>query len=381
MGIEFPIGDSERALRDDARRFAESQLGPIADRVDVSDEVDEGLVSMLVESGLFEYFVPVEMGGHGLSVTAICLIREQLARVSAHADEHFASQGIAVQPIAMWGTEEQKAKYLPGLLDGSRRFAFCLTEPAAGSDVGGIEGTAVLDGDFYVINASKRFIYQPHTCNTFLVFAKTDPAAGARGISAFLFDKPDHGITCRPYPLLYESPEYEVDFTDCRVPASSLLGPAGQGIKVALSNLDRLRPSVGATAVGMASRALEAAIDYAQHRRAFGGHLADLQALRFKMASAATEVDAARLLVYAAARNADEGGDDIQASAAKAKLFATEMATRVIDLAVQLHGGVGLVRGSLTERLYKASRALRIYEGSSEVMQLVIARSLLQDRR
>jgi acyl-CoA dehydrogenase len=353
----------------------------MADAVDVSDEVDEELVRRIVESGLFRYFVPEEHGGSGLSVTAVCLIREQLARVSAHADEHFASQGIAVQPIAMWGSDEQKETYLPGLLDGSRRFAFCLTEPAAGSDVGGIQGTAVRDGDSYIINASKRFIYQPHTCTTFLVFAKTDVSAGGRGISAFLFDKPDTGVTFRPYPLLFESPEYEVEFTDCRVPAASLLGPLGQGIKVALSNLDRLRPSVGATAVGMASRALEASIEYTRHRRAFGGHLADLQALRFKMATAATDIDAARLLVYAAAHNADVGGDDIQASAAKAKLFATEMATRVIDLAIQLHGGVGLVRGSLTERLYKASRALRIYEGSSEVMQLVIARSLLQDRR
>jgi acyl-CoA dehydrogenase len=150
---------------------------------------------------------------------------------------------------------------------------------------------------------------------------------------------------------------------------------------VALSNLDRLRPGVGATAVGMASRALEAAVSYTKRRRAFGGHLSDLQALRFKMAAAETEMDAARMLVYAAARNADTGGSDVPATSAKAKFFATEMAARVIDLAIQLHGGVGLVRGSLTERLYKAARALRIYEGSSEVMQLVIARALLRDRK
>jgi alkylation response protein AidB-like acyl-CoA dehydrogenase len=254
----------------------------------------------------------------------------------------------------LFGSDEQKRASLGGLMDGSRIFAFCLSEPGAGSDVGGIETVAAEDGDHYVLNGTKRFIFAPEAATTLILFAKTDPELGKRGISAFIVDQPLDGIESKPYPLLKPAPHSEVYLRDCRVPADAMIGQRGAGIRVALSNLDRLRPSVGAASVGMADAALQTAIAYARDRRAFGGRLADLQAVRFRLAQAAADLDAARLIVYAA----------------------TETAWNVIDTAIQIHGGAGLVRGSVTERMLKASRATRIYEGSSEVMQLVIARSL-----
>lgn len=374
--IDYPFSDELKAVRAHARRFAEQQLGPIAARLDGEDGFSQELHELLAGSGLLSHFAPVEYGGHGLSISAVCIIREELSRVCAAADELFASQGLAIQAIVLWGSDAQRRRYLEGLLDGSQIFAFCLTEPGAGSDVGGIESVAVQDGDHYVINGVKRFIFAPEAATTLLVFAKTDPDKGKRGITAFAVDQPAAGIRTEDFHLLKPAPHSQVFLEDLRVGADSIVGERGGGIRVALSNLDRLRPSVGAAAVGMADAALSAAIDYARNRRAFGGMLSDLQAVSFRLANAAAELDAARLLVYAAAANADGDAIELGASSAKAKLVGTETAWRVIDTAIQAHGGAGLQRGSVTERMFKASRATRIYEGSTEVMQLVISRSL-----
>ncbi|HVW46647.1 MAG TPA: acyl-CoA dehydrogenase family protein [Solirubrobacterales bacterium] len=374
--IDYPLTDEQRAVRAHAREFAETELAPRAEEFDAADEFQPELHRLLVGSGLLAHFVPEEFGGNGLSVTNVCTIREQLSRVCPTADEYFASQGLGVQALVMWCSEEQKRSFLGGLMDGSQVFAFCLSEPGAGSDVGGIETVATAAGDDYVINGKKRFIFAPEAATTLVVFAKTDPELGKRGISAFAVDQPAEGIRCEPFHLLKPAPHAEVYFEDCRVPASAMVGERGAGIRVALSNLDRLRPSVGAAAVGMAEAALAAATGYARDRNAFGGRLSDLQAVRFRIAAAEAELDAARLIVYAAAANADAEALELAASSGKAKLVATETAWKVIDSAIQIHGGAGLRRGSITERVLKASRATRIYEGSSEIMQLVISRSI-----
>jgi alkylation response protein AidB-like acyl-CoA dehydrogenase len=374
--LDYPLSDHHLAVRAKAREFAETKLAPIAEEADTSDEYSMEVQKLLVESGLLSHFVPKEHGGEGLSVTSVSLIREQLCRVCPAADELFSSQGLAVNALVLWGSDAQLEHYLSGLLDGSRIFAFCLTEPGAGSDVAGMVSTAVEDGDEYVINGTKRFIFAPEVATDLIVFAKTDPDAGKRGVTAFIVDQKSDGIATNEFHLLKPAPHAEVTFTDVRVPAANMIGEKGRGLRVALGNLDRLRTSVGAAAVGMASRSLEETVDYVKNREAFGAPLSEMQTIRHRLAVCATELDAARLLVYAAAANADGAELDVGATSGKAKMFGTETAFGVIDAAVQLHGGVGLRRGSVTERMLRAVRATRIYEGSTEVMQLVIARAM-----
>lgn len=383
MPVPPPLGltlsDKETALVEKVSTFAVESLAPLAETADAQDELHPELVAAVRSSGLFRHWIPQDQGGEGLSVFDIALIRERLAYQSVAADEFFASQGIPVQPIVLFGSEEQRGRFLPGLLDGSRVFAFCMTEAAAGSDVLGIRSTARRTADGFALSGTKRYVFAGDVADTFLVIAKSGPATERSGLSAFVFDRPGTGLDGHPTPLLAPGPEWEMTFTDCPVPADSVLGELGGGARIALGNLDRLRPTVGAAAIGLAQRALDEAVRWVRSREAFGGTLSDLQGVQFGLAAAAAEIEAARSLVYGACRFADASSDSkaVRASSAKAKWFATETAQRAIDVALQFHGGYGLVRGSITERLYRAVRATRIYEGAAEIMKLVIARSLL----
>jgi acyl-CoA dehydrogenase len=379
LGHSLTTAELELAARVDD--FATVSVAPLAARCDGSDELDSELVAVIRSSGLFRHFLPEELGGAGLSVTALALTRERLAYHSVAADEFFVAQGIPVQPIVLHGSPEQQRTFLPGLLDGNHLYSFCLTEPDAGSDVLAIRTSATRVGDGYVLNGCKRYAFAGDVADVLLVFAKTGNPDDRSGISAFLFERPATGIEATPFPLLAPGPEFELRFDNCVVPADALLGELGHGSRIALGNLDRLRPSVGAAAVGMAQRAIDEAATYVKGRAAFGATLADLQGVRFALAEVAAEVEAARSLVYGAARLADSSAPSgqVRVASAKAKLFATEAAQRAIDAALQVHGGVGVARGSVTERLYRAIRAMRIYEGASEVMKVVIARGLLDD--
>ncbi len=379
LALGHALRDDELAVARFADDFARAELAPLAARADDRDDLDLQLLATIRSSGLFRHFVPESHGGLGLSVTRLALIRERFAYHSVAADELFVSQGIPVQPIVLFGSPEQQATYLPGLLDGTRLFSFCLTEPDAGSDVLALRTTARREGDGYVLDGTKRYAFAGDQADVLLVFAKTGDPDTRGDISAFLFDRPPTGIAATPFPLLAPGPEWELRFDRCVIPAHSVLGELGQGTRIALGNLDRLRPSVGAAAIGMAQRALDEAAAHVKARPAFGATLADLQGVRFTLAEAATEVEAARSLVYGAARFADSGAPShqVRVASAKAKLFATETAQRAIDTALQVHGGVGLARGGITERLYRAIRAMRIYEGASEVMKVVVARGLL----
>jgi len=383
-GLTFPLQEDEFQLRDELEAFVQKEVMSLPDEHWEGDQPHPEMISAIRAAGLYKHVVPVDYGGSGLSVTKVCLIREHLSYAAVQADEAFISQAIAVQPIVLHGTHEQKGEHLDGLLTGKRTFAFCLTEPSAGSDVSGIRTSARETPDGYVLNGTKRYVFQGGSVNTLLVFAKLGDPDVRGPITGFLFDRPEKGYTARPFPLLFQGPEFEVDLEDLHVPASAMLGPPDKGARVALGNFDRLRPSVGAAAVGMAQRALDTAVAYVKERQAFGQRLADFQGLQFRLADAAVELGAARVMVYAAARHADTApeGADVRSPSAAAKLFATEMAQRVIDTSIQVHGGIGLRRGSITERLYKAVRATRIYEGSSDIMKVVIARSLVgADRR
>lgn len=312
-----------------------------------------------------------------IDTRAICLIRETLARHAGLADFAFAMQGLGSGAIALFGSEEQKLRYLPRAAAGEAIAAFALSEPEAGSDVAAMACAARLDGDRYVLDGEKTWISNGGIADFYVVFARTGEAEGARGISAFIVDADAPGLTiAERIEVIAPHPLARLRFENCRIPASARIGAGGQGFKVAMATLDVFRTSVAAAALGFARRALDEALDRAASRRMFGKTLADFQITQAKLAEMATRIDAAALLTYRAAWERDQGRR-VTRAAAMAKLTATENAQAVIDAALQMFGGLGVVSGQPVETLYREIRALRIYEGASEVQQLIIARELL----
>jgi acyl-CoA dehydrogenase len=295
------------------------------------------------------------------------------------ADLAFATQALGSYPITLAGREALKKRYLPRVADGEAVMAFALTEAGAGSDVVAMQSRAVKKGGEYILNGEKRFISNAGVATVYTVFAKTDPEQGSRGLSAFVVEAGNPGFSVKELTrVMAPHPIGVIAFENCRIPEDHLLGAEGQGLSIALQTLDLLRPTVGAAACGLAGRALDEALHYASHRKQFGKSLAEFQAIQLKLADMATELDAARLLVYRAAWTKDQTGDEARIEASMAKLFATEAAQVIIDQALQIHGGVGVVVGTAVERLYREVRALRIYEGTSEIQRLQIAKELLK---
>lgn len=337
------------------------------------------LVRMLAAERLLDYAVPADIEGRALDVRALSVAREHLSYESGLADLMFAMQGLGSYAVAIAGSDPLKRRLLPLVKSGEAIAAFAITEPDAGSDVSAIQTTAAWLGDSYVINGSKTFISNAGLADFYTVFAKTDPERGSKGISAFVVGRDAPGFFFDgAIELIAPHPIGRIRFEDCRVPAGNLLGEQGAGFKIAMTTLDTFRPTVGAAAAGLAWRALDEAIAYAKRRVQFGRPIAEYQATQMKIAEMATELDAARLLVYRAAWEKDSGAERVTKEAAMAKLQATESAQRIIDAAVQIHGGAGLVRGAVVEHLYREIRALRIYEGTSEIQKLVISGQLLK---
>ena len=378
--MDFAFTPEQQALRDSTRRLAEERIAPIAEEADESPTVHRGLMSILAESGLLRYTVPEDYGGVGIRVTNLCIIREELARVSAQADTNFIMQGLGSFPITLGGTHEQKARHLPPVARGESIAAFALTEPDAGSDVLSMTTEGVPDGDDWVLNGRKKFISQAGDATTYTVFAKTDPGQGSRSLSAFIVERGTPGFDdSKRLDLMAAHPIGEPAFVDCRVPQGNLIGERGQGLRLALGTLDTFRTTVAAAAIGMGVAAYEAALDYARNRPMFGQQLSDFQATQFKLADMAVSLDAARLLAQRAAWLKDSGQPSIIKEASFAKLFATEAASRIVNEAIQIHGGAGLEKGNRVERLYREVRALTIYEGTSEIQRQTIARQLLRE--
>jgi len=362
----------------------------MADEVEESDEVKPAMVSVLAEGGLFRLLFPKEYGGVGpVSSVKICIAREELSRVSLVADSTFIMSGIGAFAIARYGTEAQKRQYIPPLAAGEKLGSFGLTEPAGGSDVASMRTTATLKGDHYLLNGRKRFVSSANAASILVVFAKTAPEAGMRGISAFIVEKGMPGFEVRPMKVTYAHDINELFFDDCLVPKQNLLGEPGQGGKIALANLTLFRPTLGACAVGSAQAALDAAVSYAKERKAFGQTISNFQAIQFKLAEMATALDAARLLVYraawlrdqVAAGTASTGVTDasIMKEASMAKYFAGETLRRIADEAIRIHGGAGIVKGMVTERIFRQSWGAVIGEGTPEMQLMTIARRLLKE--
>jgi alkylation response protein AidB-like acyl-CoA dehydrogenase len=334
------------------------------------------LVRMLGEGGWLRHAI----GGAGapIDTRALCLIRETLARHNGLADFAFAMQGLGSGALSLFGTEAQRERYLPRVARGEAIAAFALSEPDAGSDVAALRCTARLEGDAYVLDGDKTWISNGGIADFYVVFARTGEAPGARGIGAFVVDAGTPGFTiAERLAVIAPHPLARLRFEGCRVPAAQRIGAAGQGFKVAMATLDVFRTSVAAAALGFARRAFDDALAHATQRRMFGQTLADFQLTQAKLAQMATHIDASALLTYRAAWQRDRGGK-VTKEAAMAKMTATESAQQVIDAAVQMFGGLGVTSGHPAERLYREIRALRIYEGATEVQQLIIARELLR---
>ena len=370
--------DEQRKLAANVENFVEHEIEPRA-----KEELDEEtkfrqMLSLISEAGLLRFAV---IGpSQKIDLRSLCLIRESLSYSSSLADLAFAMQGLGTYAISQAASEHVRDFWLVRALSGNAIAAFALTEPEAGSDVSAIQTTARRDGEAYVINGRKRFISNAGIADFYIVFARTGARQDGRPqISAFIVGAKMQGFSVREkIELLSPHPIGEIEFKDCRVPAEDIVGQEGEGFRLAMQTLDTFRASVGAAACGMAGRALDEALNYAQKRIQFGKPLAQQQMIQEKLAMMATELDAARLLVYRAAYLKDNGSQRITREASEAKLFATEAAQRIIDESLQIHGGAGLVKGSIIERLYRDIRALRIYEGTSEIQKLIIAGQLLQ---
>ncbi|HET7193105.1 MAG TPA: acyl-CoA dehydrogenase family protein [Pseudolabrys sp.] len=342
------------------------------------DAACRALVQKLGYDGWLRYSAPGDEPLEGIDVRTLALIRETLARHSGLADFAFAMQGLGAGPISLFGTAAQKAHWLPKTRSGIAIAAFALSEPASGSDVANISTTARRDRDSYVLDGEKTWISNGGIADLYVVFARTGEGPGAKGISAFMVrgDNPGLSIaeriqTIAPHPLA------RLTFKGCRVDANDLIGAGGEGFRIAMATLDVFRTTVGAAALGFARRALAETLKRARSRALFGAPLSELQMVQGHIADMAIEVDAMALLVYRAAWTKDTSAERVTREAAMAKLYATEAAQRVIDTAVQIHGGDGVRAGHAVETLYREIRALRIYEGASDIQKLVIARSVL----
>jgi acyl-CoA dehydrogenase len=362
--------------------FTCEHLGPVPDPEEdgAARRRAREILELLGREGWAAYAVPAEHGGaEAAGARSSCLIREALAAASPLADAVFALQALGGWPIVAGGSEAIRRRWLPEIAAGRAMAAFAMTEPEAGSDVAAIATRAVRDGGDWVLSGGKHLISNAGIADLYAVFAATDPQAGTRGLSCFLVPADAPGLSFAGAQVLSAAhPLGELAFDDCRVPADHLLGEENRGFHLGMATLDRLRPTVAAAACGMAGRALALARRHVGERRQFGAALASLQLVQAHLADMATELAAARLLAYRAAWEVDTGGGEVTTRAAMAKLAATESAQRIVDAAVQLLGGRGVLLGEPVEHLYRAVRSLRIYEGASDVQRLVIARRLLE---
>jgi acyl-CoA dehydrogenase len=370
--------DRHRDLATSLDKWAAQNLSAI-DHSD-TDNACRALVAALGQGGWLEYAAIDPSGTAKLDVRSLCLIRETLARHDGLADFSFAMQGLGTGALSLFGADAQKAEWLPKVRAGKAISAFALTEPQSGSDVSNSTMTAALVGDHYVINGEKTWISNGGIADVYTVFARTGEGEGARGLSAFVVPADTPGLdvierleTIAPHPLA------TLSFKDCRVPASALIGQSGSGFKIAMGVLDVFRSTVAAAALGFARRALDEALARVTSRHVQGAPLFDLQMVQGHIADMAVDIDASALLIYRAAWAKDSGAPRVTREAAMAKLFSTDQAQKVIDKAVQLHGGDGVRTGQMVESLYREIRALRIYEGASDVQRVIIARQTVEN--
>jgi alkylation response protein AidB-like acyl-CoA dehydrogenase len=379
-GFDLTLTDEQELAQRTAREFATEKVLPRAAEIDEQAKIPGELLAEMGALGFMGSYVPERYGGSGLDVLSYVLVVEEINRACASTGVVLCSHvSLAVDPILRFGNDEQKQRYLPALATGQRIGCFALSEPASGSDAAAMRTTARPEGDSWVLNGTKNFITNGSIGQVAVVFAQTEPAARHKGIAAFIVEKGTPGFSVGKLERklgIRGSDTAQLVFEDCRVPAANLLGGIGEGFRIALATLDGGRISIAAQAVGIARACLEDSLAYAKQREAFGKKIADFQAIQWMLADMATEIDAARLLVWRAAALKDADEDHIMA-AAEAKLFASDVAVKAARDCVQIFGGYGYLKDFPAERHYRDAKITEIYEGTSEIMKLVIAEELL----
>ena len=379
--MDFSLSDHQLLIRDTVRQFMEAEVRPHVKDWERTDHFPLDAIQKLGALGCCGMLTPERWGGAGLDTLSYVLMLEEVARVHTAMSTALGVTNSAVQlPLLAYGTDLQKTRYLGDLASGKIIGSFCLTEPAAGSDAAGIQSIACRDGDHYRLSGTKTWVTNGSAAGVLIVFAKTDPAAGGKGISAFLLEPNMPGFKVGRHEDKMgqrSSPSVELIFNDCVVPVGNRLGEEGQGLRIALSALDGGRIGIAAQAVGLAQGALDESVKYARARKAFGQSIAEFQGVQWMLADMHTEIEAARSLLYQAAFLKDSG-QKMGSSSSRAKLYASEMVNRVVYKAVQIYGSLGYSRESEVERMYRDARVISIYEGTSEIQRTIIARDLLR---
>lgn len=380
--MDYFLTDIQQEIKGLANRIAEEKVRPVAAELDETGEFPWEIMKVLAQSDLFGVYIPEEYGGLGGGVLEQVLVVEELSRACSGVAVSYAASGLGAFPILLFGTEEQKGKYIPEIAAGKKLAAFGLTEANAGSDAGGIETTAVKDGDHYILNGTKQWITNGGEAEVYTVIAMTDRKKGSRGASAFIVEKGTPGFSFGKKENkmgIRASATRELIFTDCRIPAENLLGREGMGFIVAMKTLDKTRPGIGGQAIGIAQGAFEEALKYSRQRVQFGQPISSFQAVQHMLADMATQIEAARALVYATARMIDNGVKDFSKESAMAKVFASDTAMRVTTDAVQILGGYGYMKEYPVEKMMRDAKITQIYEGTNQIQRNVIALQLIKE--
>ena len=381
--MDFLLSEPQKRLRDLARKIAQEHILPKRAYYDETQEFPWDLVKIFSQAGLFKCYIPEEYGGSGGGITEMAIVTEELSRACGGIALSFAGTGLGTYPLLLFGNEEQKRKYLPDLACGIKLAAFGLTEANAGSDVSAIQSTANLKGDEYILNGTKQWITNGGEAETYTIIAITDKKKGARGASAFIVEKgfPGFSFGKKENKMgIRGSATRELIFEDCRVPKQNLMGKEGMGFIIAMKTFDVTRPGVAAQSLGIAQGALDQALSYAHERIQFNKTISSFQAIQHKLADMATEIEAARALVYNVALSIDKGKEKSSKKSAMSKLFASDVAMRVTHQAVQIFGGYGYLRDYPVEKMMRDAKITQIYEGTNQIQKNVIALSLIKER-
>lgn len=380
--MDYLLTEQQIMIRDLAREIARKKIRPVAAEYDEKEEFPWPIMKILAESDLFGVYIEEKYGGLGGGVFELALVTEELSRACGGIAVCFAASALGTYPIILFGSEEQKQKYLPDLASGKKVAAFGLTEAAAGSDASAIQTTAKKEGDHYILNGTKQWITNGGEAETYTVIAMTDKNKGARGASAFILEKGMEGFTFGKKEKklgIRASSTRELVFNNLKVPKENLLGKEGLGFIVAMKTFDKSRPGVAAQAVGIAQGALDLSVEYSRQREQFGKPISSFQGIQFMLADMATEIEAARALIYAVARMTDKGEEKIAKESAMAKLFASDVAMKVTTDAVQIFGGYGYMRDYPIEKYMRDAKITQIYEGTNQIQRGVIALNLIKE--
>jgi butyryl-CoA dehydrogenase len=379
--MRYFLTEEQQMIIDICRQIVVERIIPQRAEMDEKGIFPTEIIREIGKSDLFRLFVPSEYGGMGTGIFEVCLATEELSRGDLSVATTYAASGLVFIPILLMGSEEQKKKYLPQLASGEKLAAFGLTEPDAGSDVSSIRTRAILDGEYYILNGTKQWITNGGEADIYTIFAMTDPEKGARGASAFIVEKGTTGFEFgkKENKLgIRASATRELIFNDCKIPKVNILGKEGMGFITAMRTFDQSRPAVGAQALGVAQAALEEALNYSKIRKQFGAAISSLQAIQHMLADMATQVEAARALVYNAAKVIDSGEKNISRLSSMAKLFASDVAMKVTTDAVQIFGGYGFMKDYPVEKMMRDAKITQIYEGTNQVLRNIIALDLIK---